>query len=70
MCFEFMCECFEFMSLCLFTNESVCRRFEVATENNTSQMLKRMVGLVEMNSHRENPAVASDALFMIIKSKS
>ena len=54
----------------LFTNEYVCRRFEVASENNTSQILKRMVGLVEMNSHRETPAVVSDALFMIIESKS
>ena len=36
----------------------------------TSQVFKRMVGLVEMNSHREPPAVVSDALFMIIKSKS
>ena len=36
----------------------------------TSQIFKRMVGLVEMNSHRETPAVVSDALFMIIQSKS
>ena len=63
MCFEFMCER-------LFTNESVCRRFEIAFENNTSLIFKRMVGLVEMNSHWETPAVVSDALFMIIKSKS
>ena len=54
----------------LFTNESVCRRFEVASQNNTSQFSKRMVGLVEMNSHRETPAVVSDALLMIIQSKS
>ena len=54
----------------LFTNESVCRRFEVASENNTSQIFKRMIGLVEMDSHRETPAVVSDALFMIIRSKS
>ena len=53
--------CFEFMYERLFTNESVCRRFEVASENNTSQNFKRMVGLVEMNSHRETPAVVSDA---------
>ena len=53
----------------LFTNESVCRSFEVDSENNTSQILKRMVGLVEMNSHRETPAVVSDAPFMITKSK-
>ena len=54
----------------LFTNESVCRRFEVASENDTSQISMRMPGLVEMNSHRETPAGVSDALFMIIKSKS
>ena len=54
----------------LFTNESVFRRFEVASQNNTSQICMRMVGLVEMNSHREAPAVVSDAIFMIIKSKS
>ena len=36
----------------------------------TSQIFKRMVGLVEMNSHRETPAVVSDALFVIIQSKS
>ena len=53
-----------------FTSESVCRRFEVASQNNTSQILKRMAGSVEMNSHRETPAVVSDALFMIIKFKS
>ena len=58
--------CFEFMYEHLFTNESVCRRFEVASQNNTSQIFKRMVGLVEMNVHRENPAVVSDAPFMII----
>ena len=52
----------------LFTNESVCRRFEVASKNNTSQIYKPMVGLVEMNRHRETPAVISDALFMTIKS--
>ena len=34
------------------------------------KFFKRMVGLVEMNSHRETPAVVSDALFMIFKSKS
>ena len=62
--------CFEFMYERLFTNESVCRRFEVASQNNTSQIFKRIVGFVEMNSHRETPAVVSDALFMIIQSKS
>ena len=31
---------------------------------------KRMVGLVEMNSYRETSTIVSDALFMIIKSKS
>ena len=61
--------CFEFVYQRLYTNESVCSRFEVASENNTSQILKRMVGLVEMNSHRETPAVVSDALFMIIQSE-
>ena len=35
----------------------------------TSQNFKRMVGLVEINSHRKTTAVVSDALFMIIKSK-
>ena len=53
----------------LITNESVCCRFEVASQNKTSQIFKRMVGLVEMNSHRVTPAVVSDALFMIIQSK-
>ena len=62
--------CFEFMYQRLFTNESVCCRFEVASQNDTSQIFKRMVGLVEMNSHRETPAVVSDALFMIIQSQS
>ena len=62
--------CIGFMYERLFTNESVCCRFEVASENNTSQFFKRMVGLVEMNSHRETPVVVSDALFMIIQSKS
>ena len=60
--------CFEFMYECLFTNESVCRRFEVASQNNTSQILTRMFGLAEVNSHRETPAVVSDAIFMVIKS--
>ena len=32
--------------------------------------VKFLSGLVEMSSHREAPAVVSDALFMIIKSKS
>ena len=62
--------CFEFKYERLFTNESVCRRFEVTSQNNTSQIPKRIVGLVEMNSHRATPAVVSDALFMIIQSKS
>ena len=61
---------FEFMYERLFTNEFVCRRFEVASQNNTSQIIKRMVWLVEINSHRETPAVVSDTLFMIIQSKS
>ena len=56
--------CFEFMYECLFTNESVCRHFEVASENNTFQIFTRMVGLVETH------AAVSDDLFMIIKSKS
>ena len=59
-----------FMYQRLFTNESVCRRFEVVSENNTSQVIRPMVGLDEMNSRRETPAVVSDALFMNIKSKS
>ena len=59
-----------FMYERLFTNESVCRRFQIASQNNTSQIFKRMVGLVEMNSHRETPAVVSVALFMIIHSTS
>ena len=62
--------CFEFMYERLFTNESVCCRFEIASQNNTSQIFKGMIGLVEMNSHRETPAVVSGALFMITKSKS
>ena len=59
--------CFEFIYERLFTNESVSRRLEIASENNTSQISKRMDGLVEMNSHRETPAVVSDALYKIIK---
>ena len=62
------CLCLEFMYQGLFTNEFVCCRFEVASQNNTSQILKRMVGLVEMNSHRETTAVVSDALFIQSKS--
>ena len=54
----------------LFTDESVSRRFEVASKNNTSHIFRRMVGLVEVNSHRATPAVVSDALYMIIQSKS
>ena len=54
----------------LFKNETVCRRFEVAFENETSQIYMRTVVLVEMNSHRETPAVVSVALLMITKSKS
>ena len=55
--------CFELMHERLFINESACRRFEVASKNNTSQIFKGMVGLVEVNSHRETLAVVSDALF-------
>ena len=55
---------------CLFTNESVCRRFEIAVDKNTSHVFKRMFGLVEMNSHRETAAVVCDALFVIMKSES
>ena len=62
--------CFELMHERLFTNESVCRRFEIASENKAFQIFKRVVGSVEMNNHRETPAVVSYALFMIIKSKS
>ena len=62
--------CFQLMYERFFTNESVCRRFEIASKNNTCQIFLRMVGFVEMNSHRETPAVVSDALFTIIKSKS
>ena len=54
----------------LFTNEFLCRRFYVASQNIASQILRRMVGLFEMNSHRETPAVVSDPLFMISQSKS
>ena len=59
--------CYGFMYERLFTNDYVFRRFEVGSENNISKIFKRMVGLVEINSHRETPAVVSDALFMIIK---
>ena len=62
--------CFELMYERLLTNESVSRRFEFSSKNNTSQMSMRMVGLVEVDSHRETPAIVSDALFMIIQSKS
>ena len=34
------------------------------------KLLGEWSGFVEMNSHRETPAVVSDALFMIIQSKS
>ena len=61
---------FEIMYEHLFTNESVCRRIDDASKNNTSPIFKRMVGLVEKNSQRETPAVFSDALFKIIQSKS
>ena len=60
--------CLEFMYERLITSESVCRRFQVASQNNTSQIIRRMVELVEMNSHRETHAVVSDSLFMIIQS--
>ena len=53
----------------LITNESVCCRFQVVSQNKTSQIFKRIVGLVEMNSQRVTLAVVSDALFMIIQSK-
>ena len=62
--------CFESMYERLFTNESVCSHFEVASQKITSQIFMRMVGLAEMNSHRETPALVSDALLMIIQSKS
>ena len=62
--------CLEFMYQHLFTYDSVCCRFEVASDNNTSQIFRRMVWLVEMNSHRETPSVVSDDLFMISQSKS
>ena len=62
--------CFQFMYECLFRRESVCRRFEVASENNTSHIYKQMVGLVEINSHMETCAVVSDALSIISQSKS
>ena len=55
----------EYMYESLFTNESVCRRFDVACQNNESQIFMRMVGLVEMYSHRETPAVVSDALLLM-----
>ena len=53
------------MHECLYTNESVCCRLEVASQNNTYQIFRRMVKLVEMNSHRETPAVVSDALLRL-----
>ena len=62
--------CFVFMNERLFTNESVRRRFEIAFGNNTSLIFMRMVWTVEMNSHRETRDVVSDAIFVIIKSKS
>ena len=62
--------CFQFTYQRLFSNESVRRRFEVASQNNTSIIFARMVVLVEMNSHRETPAVVSNTLLMIIQSKS
>ena len=62
--------CFECMYERLFTNESVCRRFGVASQNNTSQIFKRMVGLVEMNSHRETPDVCEQAYIHRLKTHS
>ena len=50
-------------------SESVCCCFEIAFENNTSQVFKLMGGSDEMNSHREITDVVSDALFMFILSK-
>ena len=56
-----------------FTIESVRRRFEVVSQNNTSQIVKRMVGLVEMNILKickffklceNHPALDSAALFI------
>ena len=34
------------------------------------KIFKRIVEMVEMNSHRDTPAVVSDALFIIIQSNS
>ena len=47
------------MNVC---SQKVSRRYEVASQNNTYQIFKRMVWLVEMNNHLVTPAVVSDAL--------
>ena len=57
---------FELMHERLFTNVSVCRRFEFASKNNTSQIFNGMVRLFVMNIHREAPAVVSDAVLMFL----
>ena len=46
-------------------NESVSRRCEVVSENNTSQISNGIVGLVELNCHLETSAIVSDALYRI-----
>ena len=53
-----------------FTKESFCRGLNVASKNNTSQITRRIVGLVERSIHQETLAVVFDAFFMIIQSKS
>ena len=60
--------CFESMYERLFTNVSVCFRFEIYSENNTSQIFKRMVGLVEMTATGK-PCCCLWCSFMIISSK-
>ena len=54
----------------LFINKSVCHCFEITFEKNTSQVFNGMVGSVEMNNYKVTPSVVSDALFIVIKSKS
>ena len=59
--------CFQVMYERLLTNESVCRRFEYASETH-HKLFGRMVESVEMNSHRKTLAVVSDTVLIIIKS--
>ena len=54
----------------LFTHSSRHKSLSAdAFENDTSQVYKQMVGSVEIDSHRENPAAVSDALKLVQNSQ-